>query len=631
MESHSFSFIPLLIVVSIAFLVPLFLTRFSRLGIPVVVGEILAGIILGRSGLGIVEETQMLEILSILGFSLLMFLSGLEIDFSSILSGTGKIRKSWLNRMIQNPFVLGGILFLLTFGGALLTAALVHKLDLVSEPWIIALVLSTTSLGVVVPVLKERGYIGNPYGQSILAAAIIADFASILAISIYVLLRSNGLTLDILLILVLFAVFVAVHRLTALFQKHLPTERILEKLASPTSQIKLRGAIALALVFIALAESLGIENILGAFLAGVILSMASSSSTSALREKLDGIGYGFFIPIFFVMVGIRFDLPALLGSKEAVIIVPFLLIAAYLIKLVPALLLSRLYSWRETFAAGFLLSSRLSLIIAAAAIGFQLGVISPALNSSIILVAIITCTFSPIVFNLLMGREVSKKDQILIVGSHPMADLLVKQFKHHGLLAARVSIKHGNIEGGESTSGKLIPQQQITETLRKGGVDHVKSLIALEEGDDLNLRVCRQATQIFGVENVIALVQEPTRNPKFRSMGVRIVNMAYSTALILESMAISKDAFSIAADLDEIQEVREVKVQNPSLQGLKFSELALPEGVHIPLLLRSGTVLTPDDATVLQSNDIVTLVGDEDNVDRALRLFTSSQNSELII
>lgn len=620
MDSHSFSFVPLLIVVSIAFLVPLLLTRFRRLGIPVVVGEILAGIILGRSGLGLVEETEMLEILSILGFSLLMFLSGLEIDFSSILRGTTNSQNGWLDRFVQNPFALGGVLFLLTFGGALLTAMLVHKLDLVSEPWIIALVLSTTSLGVVVPVLKERGYLGNPYGQSILAAAIIADFASILAISIYVLLRSNGLTLDILLILVLFAVFVAVHRLTALFQKHLPTEGLLEKLASPTSQIKLRGAIALALVFIALAESLGIENILGAFLAGVILSMASRSSTSALREKLDGIGYGFFIPIFFVMVGVRFDLPSLLGSREAITIVPFLLVAAYLIKVLPALLLSRLYSWRETFAAGFLLSSRLSLIIAAAAIGFQLGVISPALNSSIILVAIITCTLSPIAFNLLMGGETVKKDKILIVGGHPMADLLVKQFNHHDLITERVTIKASSVD--EPTPGNLIPQQQITEALRAGGIEQVKTLIALDEHDDLNLRICRQATQIFGVENVIALVQEPSRNPRFRSLGVRIVNMAYSTALILESMAISKDAFSLAADLDEFQEVREVKVQNPGLHGKKISEIDLPEDVHIPLLLRGGSVLTPDESTLLQSNDIVTLVGDEEHVEAALGMFT---------
>ena len=625
MDSHSFSFIPLLIVVSIAFIVPLLLTRFRRLGIPVVVGEILAGIILGKSGLGLVEETEMLEILSILGFSLLMFLSGLEIDFSSILNSTGNSRDGWLDRFIKNPFALGGVLFLMTFSGALLAAMLVHKLDLVSEPWIIALVLSTTSLGVVVPVLKERGYIGNPYGQSILAAAIIADFASILAISIYVLLRSKGLTLDILLILVLFAVFVAVHRLTALFQKHLPTERILEKLASPTSQIKLRGAIALALVFIALAESLGLENILGAFLAGVILSMASSSSTSALREKLDGIGYGFFIPIFFVMVGIRFDLPSLLASREAIIIVPFLLFVAYVIKLVPALLLRRLYSWRETLGAGFLLSSRLSLIIAAAAIGFQLGVISPALNSSIILVAIITCTFSPIAFNLLMGRETQEKERVLIVGGHPMADLLVKQFKHHGLHSERVTIKEMGLDRDEITSVKLIPQQRITEALRAGGVEHVKTLISLDESDDLNLRVCRQASQIFGVENVIALVQEPARNSSFRSLGVRIVNMAYSTALILESMAISKDAFSLAADLDEFQEVREIKVLNSNLHGMKISTIDLPEGVHIPLLLRGGSVLTPDESTILQSNDIVTLVGDEAPVEMALGLFTNTR------
>ena len=623
MESHGFSFIPLLIVVLLAFLVPVLLTRFRRIGIPVVVGEIIAGIIVGQSGFQLVGANQVLEILSILGFSLLMFLSGLEIDFSSILSGSSSQRTGWFQRLLENALVLGVMLFLITFGGALLTGLLVHRLDLVSEPWIMALVLSTTSLGVVVPVLKERGLTGTRYGQSILAAALVADFASILAISVYVLLRSKGLTVEILLILVLFAVFVAVHRLTALFQKHLPTERILERLASPTSQIKLRGAIALALIFIALAESLGIENILGAFLAGVILSMASSNSSSTLRLKLDGIGYGFFIPIFFIMVGVRFDLPSLLKSREAILLVPFMLVAAYLIKVIPTLLMRRLFSWRQTFAAGFLLSSRLSLIIAAAAIGLELGIISAALNASIILVAVITCTASPILFNLLMGQTIENRTKALIIGMDPMVDLLVKRLRNHGVDAIRSSVPE-LLADHDRREWAHLPQQALAAGLRQAGIAETQTLITLSENDDVAERICRQALQIFGVDNVIALVKEPSRNARFRELGARVVNKAYSVALILESMALNKEMFSIAPDLDEIHEVREVKVQNASLQGLPLPRLNLPENVHILLILRGGTVITPDGETTLQANDVVTLVGDKDGVEAVLPRFASS-------
>ncbi|MBC8191511.1 MAG: cation:proton antiporter [Candidatus Marinimicrobia bacterium] len=626
MNAHNFSFVPLLIVVLLAFIVPILLGRFRKLGIPAVVGEILAGMLLGKSGFNLIREDHVLSILSILGFSLLMFLSGLEIDFTSLFDVNTKKRSGILARILSNPLIFGLILFVLTLGGAFITGLIVHRLDLVSEPWIITLVLSTTSLGVVVPVLKEHGLSGNPFGQRILSAALIADFVSILAISIYVLLRSQGLTLEILLILVLFAVFVAVHRLTALFQKHLPTEKILERLASPTSQIKLRGAIALALVFIALADSLGIENILGAFLAGVILSLASSGSTSALRHKLDGIGYGFFIPIFFVMVGVRFDLPALLESREAVILVPFMVLAAYLIKLIPSMLFRVFFSWRETFSAGFILSSRLSLIIAASAIGLELGVISPSLNSSIILVAIITCTFSPIAFSLLNKVKSENPDQVLIVGDHPMVDFLMQQFKHHGLVARNIRLKGlYELEQGQAGANELLPQQVLVNALRDNSIEKTNTVIVLADQQDENYRICRLALNYFNIENVISLVKDPVRNSKFRDLGVRVVNMIYSTALIIESMALSKDAFSVAADIDEMQEVREVKILNDSIHGKRIAQIDLPEATSILMLIRGSEMITPDAETILQKNDIITLVGEESLVDSALRLFTRNQ------
>ena len=626
MNAHNFSFVPLLIVVLLAFIVPILLGRFRKLGIPVVVGEILAGMLLGKSGFNLIREDHVLSILSILGFSLLMFLSGLEIDFTSLFDVNTKKRSGILARILSNPLIFGLILFVLTLGGAFITGLIVHRLDLVSEPWIITLVLSTTSLGVVVPVLKEHGLSGNPFGQRILSAALIADFVSILAISIYVLLRSQGLTLEILLILVLFAVFVAVHRLTALFQKHLPTEKILERLASPTSQIKLRGAIALALVFIALADSLGIENILGAFLAGVILSLASSGSTSALRHKLDGIGYGFFIPIFFVMVGVRFDLPALLESREAVILVPFMVLAAYLIKLIPSMLFRVFFSWRETFSAGFILSSRLSLIIAASAIGLELGVISPSLNSSIILVAIITCTFSPIAFSLLNKVKSENPDQVLIVGDHPMVDFLMQQFKHHGLVARNIRLKGlYEREQGQAGANELLPQQVLVNALRDNSIEKTNTVIVLADQQDENYRICRLALNYFNIENVISLVKDPVRNRKFRDLGVRVVNMIYSTALIIESMALSKDAFSVAADIDEMQEVREVKILNDAIHGKRIAQIDLPEATSILMLIRGSEMITPDAETILQKNDIITLVGEESLVDSALRLFTRNQ------
>ena len=128
------------------------------------------------------------------------------------------------------------------------------------------------------------------------------------------------------------------------------------------------------------------------------------------------------------------------------------------------------------------------------------------------------------------------------------------------------------------------------------------------------------AKRAFSVPTVIALVRDPRRNASFRGLGVRVVNNAYSTALIIESMALSDDAFSLAADLDEMHEVREIKVQNESIVGTPIFELDLPSSVHVLLILRGDTLITPEKATLLQANDILTIVGDERDVESALRL-----------
>ena len=117
-----------------------------------------------------------------------------------------------------------------------------------------------------------------------------------------------------------------------------------------------------------------------------------------LSSQLEAIGFGFFVPIFFIMVGVDFNLPALLSSTAALLSVPLLLIAAIAVKMIPALVFLLNHTWREALAAGILLCPRLSLIIAAAAIGAKLGVIDESVNAAIVLVAIVTVTASPLAF-----------------------------------------------------------------------------------------------------------------------------------------------------------------------------------------------------------------------------------------
>jgi Kef-type K+ transport system membrane component KefB len=260
------------------------------------------------------------------------------------------------------------------------------------------LILSTTALGVVVPILKEAGLSRTLFGQTILLATVIADFVTMFLISVLVAIISRGLTAEILLVFLLFVAFFLAARFGSFLSRIDWLQRAIAELSHATAQIKVRAAFSILLIFVALAETLGMEIIVGAFLAGAIVALLRTPEDKELASQLEAIGFGFFIPIFFVMVGVDFNLPALLSSRGALLSLPLLLIAAIAVKMLPALVFSLNHTWREALAAGVLMCPRLSLIIAAAAIGEKLGVIDESVNASIVLVAIVTVTASPLAF-----------------------------------------------------------------------------------------------------------------------------------------------------------------------------------------------------------------------------------------
>ena len=618
------SFVPLLVVISLAFFVPLALSRLQRIFIPVVVGEIVAGMIVGQSGLGLVEPNVVLEVLSSLGFVYLMFLSGLEISLSNVTGGSDGDGVSGVRRLAGNPFVLGVALFALalTISGA--AAFALRAQDLVSDPWIMALILSTTSLGVVVPVLKERGLTSSRYGQSILVSALVADFATILLISIYVLLRSEGFAVEILLVLILFVAFIAAYRIAGLFRDNLPARQLFDRLSSATSQLKLRGSFALALLFVALAESLGVENILGAFLAGVVVSLLSGAGHSDIRDKLDAVGYSFFIPIFFVMVGVGFDLPALLESRSALSLVPLLLVIAYVVKFVPALLYRTVFSWRQALAAGALLSTRLSLIIAAAAIGLELELITEAVNSAVILVAVITCTVSPILFSKLVPA-IDQPVGVLIVGSGRIGRGLAQRLSGDD---ERITIVEVDPEQAAKARAMglevIVGDATDPDVLERAGIREVRSVAVTTRSDAVNLRVCRLVKARYGIEQVVARTNRPEMVGEYERLEVRTMLPSSATAMILSNLLRRPGIFGWLSEFshDGEADVREVRVTNRALTGKALREIELPGDSLLLLIRRDGERVIPHGTTRLESGDIVTVAGSHGAMTAVTRLLT---------
>lgn len=622
MESHSTSFLPLLIIILLAFCVPLVLARLKRLPLPIAVGEIIAGIIIGKSGFGLVEDSAVLKMLSDLGFVYLMFLSGLEIDIAGMIStGDGRKGPRWV-QVIRSRLFVGLAFFLLTLILALGFAAMLQQFGVIDNLWFMGFILATTSLGVVAPVLKEKALMGEDYGQLILVAAMIADFASILMISVFVLLKSRGPSFEIFFILLLILIFVLVYRLAGLFQKHLPAEKFFDEVSSATSQIELRGSLALAFVFIVLANSLGVENILGAFLAGMVIALLTGGERSVLRQKLDAVGYGFFIPVFFIMIGVHFDLPALIHSEKALHVTLLLVVGAYLVKMVPALIFRLRHGWRESFAAGALLSSRLSLIIAAAMIGADLGLVSAMVNNAILLVAIITCTLSPLLFNWWVSNMPLPKERVLIIGCRNYAEILWRRLSARGMDVTLVCMD----DSREHRSAVRAPagvrfQAGISAEMRKAGIESAKTVVALGDNDSENFRICRVARHLFNIEHVVAWVQNPVFNSSFRRLGVRLINPAFSAVLMMEGLVLNPEFFKHIGGFDATFDFREIKLKNESFNGRSVKDVDLPADVIVLMIERRGDYIVPEQETRLRLNDRIFLTGPMEKIDAVLAEF----------
>jgi Kef-type K+ transport system membrane component KefB len=352
--------------------------------LPAIVLEILFGVVLGKSLLNLEFSGEWLPFLAELGFLLLMFQAGMEIDFAM------------LRRQSRGLLVFHVLFFSATF---LLALAASFALG---RGFFLGLVLTTTSLGLVVPTLKEVGVSRQPMGQSIIIAATLADFLTLLGITFYVLWHRYGFDWRFLGPLPLFAGFGLLLRAGRLWAWWHPNKAARLLAPQDTQELGVRLSLALLFLFVALSELAGLEPVLGAFMGGALLSIIFQEKVH-LESKLSGIGYGFLIPLFFIHVGMQFDLSNIL-SPSLILFTLELLALSMFVKLVPSLLFAMTgVSLRQAVTAGFLLTSRLSLIIVAATIGLQYGFITDQYKDAIVLLAVFTCLLGPSVFKMLHG------------------------------------------------------------------------------------------------------------------------------------------------------------------------------------------------------------------------------------
>jgi Kef-type K+ transport system membrane component KefB len=378
------SFRGLAIVAGVAFFMPLLLGMFPRVRLPSVVLEIMAGVVIGPSVLGWVHVDGPITVISRLGLASLLFLAGMEIEVERL---KGPVMRTT------------GAAFLVSLALAAIVCFGLGALGVIETPLFVAILLTATGLGVIIPVLKDSGEIATPFGQLVVVSASIADFGTVILLA---LLFSAGEASRATTILLLVAVagLCAIGAIGAvgLGRWRRLTDALLH-LQDTTAAIRVRGAAFLLILWVAVVERLGLELILGAFVAGVLLSFIDRDEMKThtlFRIKLQAIGFGIFVPVFFVTSGVQFSLTALLASRSSLAAVPVFLIALLLIRGIPALMYTSILGMRRSLAAGFLQATSLSFIVAGARIGVTLGQISQATSAALIAAGMLSVLIFPL-------------------------------------------------------------------------------------------------------------------------------------------------------------------------------------------------------------------------------------------
>lgn len=604
------SFSSLVIVVIAAFLTPILLHRLRLKFIPVVVGEILAGLVIGKSGFDWIHQGSWIQILSTLGFIYLLFLSGLEIDFS-VFGGKKKRQRLENGRKEPNGVALAFTVFMMVLSISCLLALLFAWIGLVHNVFLMAIIIATISLGIVVPTIKDMGIVKSNIGQTILLITAVGDLATmiLLAVLVSMLSKDSGSTW---LILVLFAAGILLYLVGKFFR----SRSFLETMSRGTIHIDTRAVFALIIVFVALSKSLGVDIILGSFLAGALVSLLSPDPV--MVQKLDSFGYGFLIPIFFVMTGVKLDIWSLFSDPSILFLMLLLFVAFFIAKLIPAMWIKRWYGWRTAFSIGFLVSAKLTLVIAAVRVGQDLNLISNSMASAIILVSVISCLVGPIMFKQLFPHEhgKAKRTRVVILGANQMTLPLSLELNN---VAFDVHIYHAsfdqevNPKAGDSVfSVREIPNYRH-ETLQNAGVYDTDILVVASNRDQINADIAEKAKELVR-ERVIARIETSELSDSLRAKEVEVYSSFFSTKAILKAMIQSPSVVDILTTEDN--GLFQIEVADSKYAGMKLSRFPYLGDTIIVRIYRDNQSIVPHGNTELKMGDRLIVTGSKAHVDR---------------
>jgi Kef-type K+ transport system membrane component KefB len=377
------------VVLAVAALAPLLADLPSRVRVPVVVTEILAGILVGPEVLDLAHPDAVLDTLSDFGLAFLFFMAGMEIEPATLRGRSAKLAGAgWLVSLLL------GMAF----------AAALYAGDVIGAPVLVGLALTTTALGALVPILRDAHLTDHPVGRMVLATGAAGEFCPIVALSVILAVASGELWHT--LLLVVFALVAVAAGLLTTQLRPARVVRLIDATMHSSGQLALRLALLLLGILVAVAGSLGLDVVLGAFSAGFIVGLITRvDSARDFRVKLDAVGYGFLIPLFFISTGLGFDLDSLIDDPGSMLLVPFFASLFLLARGLPAFLLAHAdLPARERTALAFMTASALPLVVAITEIATDDGTLKEDDAAALVGAAMLSLLLFPMVATALVRR-----------------------------------------------------------------------------------------------------------------------------------------------------------------------------------------------------------------------------------
>ncbi len=601
----------LLIVLLAALMTPLVMARFNISVVPTAVAEIVVGIVLGKSLLHWVTLTTSLNQLSTLGVIILIFLSGMEIDFDLFkpqknINGEAPAKWSPLKLAISS------------YAGILITAALLGWIlqltGLFSDVLLATILFSTIALGVVIAALTEKELLSKALGQTILLTAALGEIIPLLALTAYASLNGGHSNRLWLVLLIFLAAIILLMRFRSIY-------RFFAKIDKTTTQLDIRLAFFLIFTLVTIAEQVGAENILGAFLAGIVMKLLQPST--ATRDKLTSIGYGFFIPIFFITTGAKLNLGNLLADRESLILIPIFFVCFLLAKIVPILIFRQRFTMKNAVASSFLASTTITLVLPTLQVAQNLHVINTQQAGAFTLAAVLTCICSPIIFNRLYQPEKEDlvKTRVTFIGTNILTIPVAQRLSQGWYSIQMLTDQEKNYRTYNSEANVTLLPDLTEKSLLNAQAFDTDILVLGHFDHEVNVRLATAAVQQH-VPRIIARFEARDAADNsydvLAEQGVEIYNSFDINISMLREMIESPSTLKLLTDNDA--GLYEVTVRNRRFAGRELQSLPFIENITISRIYRNGQFVAPHGDTFIEQDDHLIFTSDKNSVSEIRQL-----------